>query len=325
MAGDGIFFVLVGPSGAGKNTLIERLREQRPDLKQVATMTTRPMRDDEEEGVHHRFVSHARFQQAVDRRELVEWQRVHGSDLYGTPRDVVDAAIANGTELIADIEFLGAERLRDAYPDHTALIFVTPSNLRILAERIMRRGDISPEELAGRLNRARFEMTFAPACRYLVINDNREQAVDELRTVVTAEEARRGAAGLPAPGEHVTRHQIDAYVTALIQRNGDLLLRQGELPRFGLEAPGVRLDRAANAHVEALLGVPLRLIGPQDERFDYPAPSHVTVRGAAPYFALEYYYRFVYPPADHPLPEGWAWAPLAAVELPDMLSEVVIP
>lgn len=324
MAADGIFFVLVGPSGAGKNTLMRRVMDHLSGLNQVATMTTRGKRENEQEGVQHRFVSRERFQQAIDRNELIEYQRVHQRDLYGTPRDVVDAAISSGTDLIADIEFLGAEKLYDAYTQSTVLIFVTPSNLRILADRIMQRGDISPRELAGRLNRARFEMTYAPECHYLIINDDLEQAAQELRRIIVTERNLRRDQALDE-GKRVTPHQIDAYVTAIIQRSDRVLLDGDALPRFKLDAGERRLDVAARERVEHLLDAPLQVVGPRDERFDYPAPSQITVSGASPRFALEYVYRFSYPETDYPLPDGWQWVALSRVELPDMLDELVTP
>jgi len=324
MAADGIFFVLVGPSGAGKNTLMRQVMEHLPGLNQVATMTTRSKRPNEQEGVQHRFVSRERFQQAIEQNELIEYQCVHQKDLYGTPRDVVENAIASGTDLIADIEFLGADKLYEEYPASTVLIFVTPSNLRILADRIMQRGDTSPQELAGRLDRARFEMTYAPECHYLIINDNLEPAAHHLRQIVLTERSLRRGEALDDT-DRVPPHRIDASVTVLIQRGNSLLLEGNHLPRFSL-APGERrLDVAASEHIEHLLNTPLQIIGPRDERFDYPAPSHITVSGAPPHFTLEYFYRFVYPDTSFPLPDGWQWAPLARVALPEMLGEMVTP
>lgn len=324
MAADAIFFVLVGPSGAGKNTLMRRVMAQVPGLNQVATMTTREIRENEQEGVHHRFVSRERFQQAIDQNELIEYQVVHQKDLYGTPRDVVEGAIASGTDLIADIEFLGADRLNEEYPLHTVLIFVTPSNLRILADRIMQRGDIEPQELEGRLNRARFEMTYAPECHYLIMNDDLEHAERALRQIVLTERNRRRGEPLD-PRDRVPAHQIDAYVTAIIQRNSEVLLKQGALPHFMLDADAPRLDLAARDHLQRELNILLQVVGPVDRRFDYPAPSHITVGGTPPHFALEYFYRFACSDAHASMPQGWQWVPRAHVALPDMLSEMVAP
>ena len=324
MVEEGIFFVLVGPSGAGKNTLMQRVKERLPDLSQVPTMTTRDKRENEQEGREHRFVSAERFQKAIKQNELIEYQQVHLSDMYGTPRDVVDQAIALGTDLIADIEFLGAEKLHLAYPRHTVLIFVTPSNLRILADRIVGRADITPKELSGRLDRARFEMTFAPQCHYLIINDDRELAAQELRHIITTERHQRRAQAM-AESDRVPPHTIDSCITAIIQRGDQVLLERGQLPRFEVDARGRRLHEAAQERVNATLVLHLPALGPLDIRFDYPAPSAIIVRGASPHFTLDYYYRFAYPDADHAIPGGWQWAPLASVAMPDMLGELVTP
>jgi guanylate kinase len=158
----GILFILVGPSGAGKNTLMKRVQQQFDNLPQLATMTTRSKREGEKNGREHWFISHAKFQELIDTNALIEWQRVHMNDLYGTPRRMVEDAINTGHDLIADIEFLGAAAIHEGYPDNTVLVFVTPSRLDILTDRILQRGNITPEVLANRLERARFEMTFAP-------------------------------------------------------------------------------------------------------------------------------------------------------------------
>lgn len=321
MAGDGIFFVLVGPSGAGKNTLIRRVKEL-TRLQQVPTMTTRPKRENEQEGREHRFVTPERFQQAIDDRELVEWQRVHENDLYGTPRDVVEEALAQGTDLIADIEFLGAEKLYEAFPDHVVWIFMTPSNLQILTDRIMQRGGISPQELAGRLDRARFEMTFAPQCHYLIINDELEPAAEHLRKIVATERSRRRG-DVINEADRVPPHTIEAHVTAIIQRNASALTYQGELPRFKVDARGGQLDQEALAHLNRLLDAPLQVTGPVDPRFSFPAPLHSLVSGQTPHFTVDYFYRFIYPSQDRALPAGWAWKPLNSIPLPEILHDLV--
>ena len=322
MSGDGIFFVLVGPSGAGKNTLINRVKAHLPDLSQVATMTTREKRENEQDAREHHFVTLERFRKAIEQNELIEYQRVHQNDWYGTPRAAVDQAIALGTDLIADIEFLGAEKLHLAYPKHTVLIFVTPSNLRILAERILNRGNITHEELTGRLDRARFEMTYAPECHYLVVNDDRDEATKALRNIIATERhLRRGQAIDGA--DLVPAHKIDACVTAVIQRGDQVLVQNEQLPRFEIERGKRHLHEVAREQVESLLSAPVQIIGPLDERFDYPAPSVTIVNGTEPHFVLDYYYRFTIPDEDRPVPDGWQWAPLTSVELPDLLAEMV--
>ena len=191
MPRQGILFILVGPSAAGKNTLMKPAQAHFGDLDQLATMTTRDIRDGEEQGREHWFVSHQEFQHLINTDSLVEYQNVHVDDYYGTPRKTIENAIAQGRDLIADIEFLGASAILRAYAEHVVLIFVTPSNLDILAERIEHRGNVTPEEVKDRLERARFEMTFAPQCHYLVLNDEVTTATEQLQRIIASERARR--------------------------------------------------------------------------------------------------------------------------------------
>jgi guanylate kinase len=116
MSRQGILFILVGPSAAGKNTLIRRVQQQLRDLSQLATATTREPRDDEVEGREHHFVTKDAFQKLIDAGALIEYTPVHMDDWYGTPRQTVEDALHTGQDLIADIEFLGATQIHAAYP-----------------------------------------------------------------------------------------------------------------------------------------------------------------------------------------------------------------
>lgn len=188
----GLLFVLVGPGGAGKNTLMRATLEAFETLRQLATATTRPMRDGEQHGREHLFVTREKFQQMIATGELLEWQEVTPGKFYGVPRSSVETALANGQHLIADIEVYGAQALRVAFRDDVVLIFVTvpgatlPAQLEVLRDRM---GNEDRNESAGliqqRLDRARdIELPFANECEHVIVNDDIERAVTELKTII---------------------------------------------------------------------------------------------------------------------------------------------
>ncbi len=187
----GLLFVLVGPAGAGKNAIMNEVLRQLADLHQLPTATTRPMRDTEQQGREHLFVSDAEFQKMDERHELIESQTVH-NHLYGTPRATIEAAMHDGRDLIADIEPLGATYLHTAYPDNTVLIFVQPPSVDDLIKRMSIRGE-SQDEIDRRLQRVEMEMHYAPQCDYLITNyqDQLKQSSAILYGIVLAERSRR--------------------------------------------------------------------------------------------------------------------------------------
>ncbi len=291
MPQEGLLFILVGPSGAGKNTLMKRVQEQIPDLPQLPTVTTRPKRADEQEGREHRFVSRAEFEQMIATDALVEYQPVHKGNLYGTPRDALEQAFAQGNDLIADIDFLGARKIRQTYPQNTILIFVTPAHMDTLAERIQQRGELSFGELETRLARARFEMTFATQCDYIVLNELLEPATEHLRQIVLTERARRRPdVQVDFPLLH--RPELHGHVVALVSYADRLLVRAEtpriEFPTYPLTEQHTSPSAALQAHLRALhTAIALDTI--YDERFDFPAP-HLSAIALIPNAAYLYFY-----------------------------------
>jgi guanylate kinase len=147
------------------------------------------MRDTEQQGREHHFVSESEFERMKADGELLEWQVVH-EHLYGTPRATVEDAIADGQDLIADIEVLGATYLRSAYPDNVVLVFVRPKTLDVLVERMRSRGE-TQAAIDLRMRRVPMEMEYALQCDYLIINDLIGPASDVLYAIVLAERSKR--------------------------------------------------------------------------------------------------------------------------------------
>jgi guanylate kinase len=325
MSRQGILFILVGPSAAGKNTLMKRVQRQIGDLPQLATATTREPRDDEVEGHEHRFVTKDAFQKLIDTGALIEYTPVHMNDWYGTPRQTVEDALHAGQDLIADIEFLGATQIHAAFPDTTVLIFVTPSRMDTLPERIRQRGGLSRQAIANRFERAKFEMVFAPKCDYLILNDIIDPAVEHLRQIIISERARR-AGETP----RLTRPTFHSASVSLIQYGGHLLVEENsvgyKLPTFPITDPSHPPHVALQQTAQAALGFPVIIETLSDKRFDFTAPHYVTL-AAIPQDVYLYYYYKCRPPqstGEMPMP-GWAWQPVDTLNLPSAIKKLLTP
>lgn len=327
MPDDGLLFILVGPSAAGKNTLMRRVQQHFTDLDQLATATTRKIRPGEQQGREHLFVSLDEFRRMIAQNKLVEYQNVHQDDWYGTPRETVEAAFAEGRDLIADIECLGAERIYADYTGNTVLIFVSPSSVEVLAERIRLRGNVTAEEVADRLGRARFEMTFARHCHYLIINDLVEPAAEHLRQIIASERARRRAETLPT-AQMLPRPRVHCTVAALIVHGDHLLVRadsaEVRLPTFAMPAraaqsPADFLEDRLNETLNLAVAVD-RIVDP---RFDERAPHHVALAAIPHDVYLYYTYRCSAASRLTPDSAEWVWRPAADLRLPDALARAI--
>lgn len=199
----GVMFILVGPGGVGKNALLNEVLKTVDDLRQLPTATTRPMRPTEQQGREHQFVSEEVFRQMLERDELLEYQEVHPGQFYGVPRATIDDAIAERQYLIADIEIYGAAVIRARYPDNSVSIFVAPPTVDALLERLHNR-NASDQAIKDRMDRLPKEMLYAPLCRYVIVNDQVEQAAAELRRIIQFERGESGELTEPIVSNDVT-------------------------------------------------------------------------------------------------------------------------
>ena len=181
-------FVISGPSGVGKGTVLKMLLEKRKNVYVSVSATTRPARLGEEDGVHYHFLDKGTFQDWIAQDAFLEHAEYVGN-FYGTPKKFVDSAMDEGRDVILEIEVQGALQIAEKRPE-TILIFVAPPSWEELERRLTLRGTDSPEKIQKRLLRAKVECQTAAAYHYFVINDTVENAAQELDAILTAEHCR---------------------------------------------------------------------------------------------------------------------------------------
>lgn len=176
--------VLAAPSGAGKTTLSRALLEGDDQLSLSVSVTTRARRLGEKEGKHYHFISQARFDEMVETGDLLEYAGVFGRS-YGTPRGPVEAALAAGQDVLFDIDWQGFRQLRAALGEDVVGVFIQPPSLDVLHNRLLKRGD-DAEQVAYRMRHAEAEISHAPEFDYLVVNQDLDVALADLRAILRA-------------------------------------------------------------------------------------------------------------------------------------------
>ncbi len=190
ITGPGLLFVVSGPSGAGKDTLVEALRARIPRLRYSVSATTRPPRAGEKEGQHYFFLTREAFEARQRDDGFLEWREYNGN-LYGTPRDYVVKTLTEGYDMIMKPEVNGAIAVKAAYPD-AVLIFLVPDRFTHLRKRLEERRTETNEEIARRLEIAHQEMRFIRDFDYIVVNEQgrSEDAIRDLHAILQAERYR---------------------------------------------------------------------------------------------------------------------------------------
>ena len=184
----GKLFIVSGPSGVGKSTVLRSLFAQRDNLYFSVSATTRAPRPGEENGVHYHFLTAEIFREWIDSGEFLEYAEFVGN-AYGTPKRFVDEALDNGKDVILDIEVQGAEQVCAKRPE-TVTIFIAPPSWEELERRLTARATDTTEKIQQRLQRAKEEVLQANHYDYFVINDTVEKAVLELSSIIVAEHCR---------------------------------------------------------------------------------------------------------------------------------------
>ena len=177
--------VVAGPSGSGKSSVVKGIRD-RLDVDFSVSVTTRLPRPGEIHGEHYDFISRRVFEDMVENNDLLEWAE-YNNRFYGTPTAPVEAALLAGRDVLLEIDIQGARQIRAHRPDAT-MFFIAPPSIEELEVRLRRRGDTSEEDIEDRLIIAESEMAEAPELfDHVVVNDNLEQAIEEVLRLVTGE------------------------------------------------------------------------------------------------------------------------------------------
>jgi guanylate kinase len=189
-------YIISAPSGSGKSTLVNEVRKIVPGLDFSVSYTTRAPRGSEQNGREYFFVSRAGFEEMIRQNQFLEYA-VFGENYYGTERRFLREAQEHGNDLLLDIDVQGAEQIKHKTPD-AASIFVLPPNREKLEWRLRNRGLDSEAEICRRLDTARREIENYDKYDYILVNDDLERAVDEMRAIVLSERARRSSRPLTA-------------------------------------------------------------------------------------------------------------------------------
>ncbi len=185
-----LLIVLSGPSGAGKDAVLARMKESGYPLKYITTLTTRPRRPNERNNIDYHFVSINKFQKMIENNELLEWANVYGN-WYGVPREDVKQALDEGQDVVVKVDIQGAATIKKILPQ-AILIFLVPPSMEDLVIRLKQRHTESPSNLDLRLETAEEEMKQLPLFDYMVVNrvDEIDLAVSDIKAIITAEKCR---------------------------------------------------------------------------------------------------------------------------------------
>ncbi len=185
-----LLIVLSGPSGAGKDAVLSRMKELDYPLKYITTLTTRPRRPNEKDNLDYHFVSIERFHEMIKNNELLEWANVYGN-WYGIPKEAVKQALDKGQDIIVKVDIQGAATIKKILPQ-ALFIFLIPPSMEELALRLKQRHTESPSDLALRLKTAEEEIKQLLLFDYVVVSrwDKIDLAVSDIKAIITAEKCQ---------------------------------------------------------------------------------------------------------------------------------------
>ncbi len=186
--GKGTLFIVSAPSGAGKTSLLKRLREELPDLVISISHTTRPRRPGEVDGRDYYFVSVETFERMLAEGAFLEHAKVF-DHYYGTARSQVEENLERGLDVVLEIDWQGARQVRDKMPESRS-IFILPPSRQVLEQRLRSRGQDSDAVIARRMRAARAEIAHYDEYDYLVVNDRFDEALAQLKSIIVADRLR---------------------------------------------------------------------------------------------------------------------------------------
>ena len=186
----GFMFVLSSPSGAGKTTIASHVLEKERDIGLSISYTTRPNRPSEVHGQDYYFIDEMTFQEMVIADKFLEYAKVFGH-YYGTPRAFIEQEMAEGKDVLFDIDWQGTQQLKQVSSGDLVSVFVLPPSLRILEERLRKRDQDSEDVVIHRMDKAAEEISHWAEYDYILINDDLSQSVQEVRSILTSERLKR--------------------------------------------------------------------------------------------------------------------------------------
>lgn len=184
----GSLYIISAPSGTGKTSLVKGLLDSLNNIKVSVSHTTRPMRPGEMDGINYHFVERAEFESMLQKQAFLEYAEVYGN-YYGTSRAWVEETLAKGIDVILEIEWQGAKQVRQLFPEAIS-IFILPPTPNALEQRLRARGQDNEEVILYRLREAKEEVRYCTSYDYLVVNDQFEIALSDLRSIIRAEHCR---------------------------------------------------------------------------------------------------------------------------------------
>ena len=190
LARRGVMLILSSPSGAGKSTLTRALLDTDPEIMLSISATTRQKRPSEADGVHYHFVKQRDFDSMRDAGELLEWAEVHGN-CYGSPREPVEKALAQGRDVLFDIDWQGTAQVRENMKADVATVFILPPSTAELKSRLERRAENTADDIVRRLKNAAVEIERGTDYDYVVVNDDFESCLNQVRAILQAERLKR--------------------------------------------------------------------------------------------------------------------------------------
>lgn len=188
MVDKGLVTVISGPSGAGKGTLLEKLRESCPNVRYSISATTRKPRRGEENGVNYFFKTFEEFKNMIENNQLLEWVE-YCDNYYGTPKEYILSMINQGFDVVVEIDVEGAHKVLDEFPDCVS-IFILPPSMIELRKRIENRGSETKESIEKRMIRAKREFEYAKKYDYVVVNDDVHSASNSIELILRAEKLK---------------------------------------------------------------------------------------------------------------------------------------
>ena len=209
----GLMLIVSSPSGAGKTTLTRLLLQEDKSIHLSISVTTRPRRGSEVDGVHYRFIDASTFESMREKGELLESAKVHGN-YYGTPMAPVEAALATGRDVLFDIDWQGTMQIYEKMRPDIVSVFVLPPSAAELKARLERRAEDAPEIIARRLQNSRIEIAHWAKYDYVLVNDDLQKTFKRLKQILSIEREKRAEKAQVAGLVEALKAELDAIVKA---------------------------------------------------------------------------------------------------------------